>query len=862
MVAGVSLFFRVKKDAVSPDLVGLDITPSGIGFKQCEKLQFSPDTAIIGFDSEYVSGAVAGGDKNLILSYQAYAIIPSQHAEWFWALDVENSERLKLEDLLVATLLEGKRLNAFQKWPRHVGLVAHWTLADLTSFSDFKAIRTQFDGVRKTYITIGEGNIATFHDVNRNKHVVEYFLRDTLLLAPSKGGSLASIGQLLGLDKIEVPTSEKKDLRRLKACDPKLYWRYAMTDAEIAAAYFLRIVKIAQFMLSSSEVNPLTLGSLAPLLVFKIWKDLKIDRHQVLGTRLVKTKKTGSNGTRTRTEIRDLEKKIEFISIAQKGYMGGRNEAFWFGLSPSGTWYDYDLSGAYPCSMSCMGIPLWQDLRLAASLDEYTPDVMGVAHVEFRFPDHVRFPCIPVQTATGLIFPRSGSCWATSPEIWLARQLGGKLEFSGAGCAETALGGFVLPMDYSVRPFDVVASYIHEKRHEFKLSDPLLSEMYKQLGNSVYGKTAQAVKPKNVLDTRSGEMKPLPPSAITNDYLALHTTGLVRAIIGEMLNAIPESFDVISITTDGFITNLPDTRLGELCQGRLASMFIEAKNRALGSPTLLITKHRPQRVACFRTRGQMTVDDLGNLARAVTPGEQPCPDEELVLARGGIKTKAAGVHAANNEVVSMFVERQAGQKYPSDRMRGFRQIYDASGDLDLNRISTAIGYTMDFDWKRMPTAYGEQTITGVPHLWFSTKPVENLQEYERLREQWRNFAKGGRVLKRAKDWEDFQDYLRVACPKVRRRRGGADTLQTAKKCFLRAYTKGLWGVSKTLKNHELARKLTAGGFPTTVHDVENAARRSAAPLEHCVEATAEVMSFLALVATLVPEFPSLRLLKA
>lgn len=844
-----------------PDLAALGVVPTSLNYVQSLNLDLTPGTAIIGVDAEYVSGLDDAGKKNRVISYQTYTIIPEEDCEYYCPFDVEYSPRLDLQQIVVETLLFGKRQGLFKRWPYNLLFISHWSLAEMTSFADFGDLKTQFDGVRRTYISLKSGIPIRFYDENRNRHEAELHLRDTQLLAPAKASSLAKLGETIGLLKLDVSHEEKKDLRMLKQQDPKMYWEYAMRDAEIAARYYLRTLAAAQQMLSSTDVNPTTLGSLAPLLVFKIWKDNEIDPMAVLGKHEVEQKAQSAKGMRTKKVIVDLPKKAQFSDVACKGYMGGRNEAFYFGLSHTAAWSDYDLRGAYIIAMCCIGIPLWSDLRQIQDLSELTPEVLGVAHISFRFPDSVRFPCIPVKTDTGLIFPKSGRCWATAPEIFLARKLGAAVVLAAHDDPDTAVPGFVVPMDFSVRPFDTVATYIDAKRAKYKESDNMLSELYKELGNSVYGKLAQGVKVRMIFNTREGETERMPPSKLTNEYLALHTTGLVRALVSEMLNAIPEPFTVISTTTDGFISDFPANRINELCIGEFGILFSAGRQRVSGQAAILEIKHTVDRVLCFRTRGQATVDADGNTLPFLDAAGHKFPSGKIILAKGGIKTKAYSLLESNNEIVQMFATRTAGQKFESERMRGFRDIYDADGDKDLNHISLKIEYTMDFDWKRKPTEFGVALIAGAPHLQFATSPLEDLAEYERYREGWKGFREMGRVLKSPTDLQDFEDYLAAGSPSVRRKGRGSDSLQTAKKAFLRAYTRELWGVRRLLKNHELAGALTRLGVPTKVHEVENAARKGAKALSGCVEPTPQVLDFLRVVEEVSPGFPCGKVLR-
>ena len=67
-------------------------------------------------------------------------------------------------------------------------------------------------------------------------------------------------------------------------------------------------------------------------------------------------------------------------------------------------------------------------MRVSLDPDDYEPNTLGYAQVEFKFPSSVRYPSLPVRTENGLIFPLSGIAHVASPEIFLARSLGADSE--------------------------------------------------------------------------------------------------------------------------------------------------------------------------------------------------------------------------------------------------------------------------------------------------------------------------------------------------------------------------------------------------------------------------------------------------
>ena len=85
--------------------------------------------------------------------------------------------------------------------------------------------------------------------------------------------------------------------------------------------------------------------------------------------------------------------------------------------------------------------------------------------------------------------------------------------------------GVVIPWLNDVRPFALFSRTVREKRKSHAKGS-VFERTWKEIGNSVYGKTAQGLKAKNVYDNRSDQSQRLPPSRVTQPYLAAYITSL------------------------------------------------------------------------------------------------------------------------------------------------------------------------------------------------------------------------------------------------------------------------------------------------------------------------------------------------
>ena len=137
-------------------------------------------------------------------------------------------------------------------------------------------------------------------------------------------------------------------------------------------------------------------------------------------------------------------------------------------------------------------------------------------------------------------------------------------------------------------------------------------------------------------------------------------------------------------------------------------------------------------------------------------------------------------------------------------------------------------------------------MAGVEHLAFDSVPWAQAAEVDLARvvfDVWRK----RRCLKKMVDWTDWQDYYKSALTLKTVRSKGVRVINMTsegsvgllKRMFLRAYTRGMWGLQKTKSYSELATWLTGIGCETTVDDIKNASRSKAVPAENCVPRTPE-----------------------
>lgn len=536
----------------------------------------SGEVVYMGFDTEFQYREDKG--YNEILSYQIVAqsqkgqcsliVYPSSGAK---------NHRIKFDDLIAQALDRMFEQKMIETVPEQVIVFGHFLRADLTNFSDFwKNQKTMLRGVRRTVVSAVQDYGVDVQALGKRKagkdlQVIEspsgerYRTRvrfiDTMALSPN-GSGLSVIGQLIGLPKLELPDGyDKREMRKFLEEQPKLFESYALRDAEIALAYGLRMFKFCTTELGLAKC-PTTLGAIGVSVFQKMLKEHDIDKYESFGEHEITTQHWNSTLGRPHTKkvLIPTESRDLFEQLAIKSYFGGRNECFTCGVSEVGVFYDFDLSGAYTTGMVDIHALDYEKAYMTNNIADYCGHVCGFARVRFSFPKGTRFPCLPVHHALyGLYFPLTGETYATAPELEVAKNMGADIK---------VLQGVVIPwVDDGAALFLPFVQMIREKRNSYPKKS-FEEAMWKEIGNTLYGKTAQGLRGKSAFDLANGLTKDIPRSAVTNPYFAAHTTGFVRAVIAELLASVPAHRQVISVTTDGFLTDATQNELntsGPIC---------------------------------------------------------------------------------------------------------------------------------------------------------------------------------------------------------------------------------------------------------------------------------------------------------
>ena len=810
-------------------------------------------TLHIGFDTEYVFNPETR--QNDILSYQSYVVLPDNTgiSNIIYPPDSQKKSRLSFKDFLCQTITPLLETGVITKWPGIINIYAHFIRADIASFANFWSdYKILLKGIRGTVSSFKNRYGIDFDEQQERRVKTEQIMFDkrtspprcsnvafidTLLITPG-GMGLAECGELLGLPKLTIPAPYSiTNMREYLLGDRAGFEAYALRDAEIAVRYALQVRNFCARELMIDRV-PATIGAMAVSRFTKTLKENNMSPEVCLGTH-IKTRElwlTEKQAFRTIKNPASVPSRELFETFPINCYHGGRNECFMMGVTPSDHWYDYDLAGAYTTGLLDILTPDYGNIRLSKNPDDYCGHVMGFALVTFRFPESVPYPSLPVRTDQyGLFFPLSGESWATAPEIELALSLGAEM---------TIHNGIIVPWICDTSPhnsestsvFLPFVQQVRENRNRH-IKGSLEEKFWKEIGNSLYGKLAQGLRAKTAFDTARGLNRSLPPSSVTQPFFAAHVTGFIRAVVGELMNALPSDSSVVSVTTDGFLTNCPLNKIN--MSGPLSSRFQSLCDIVDPGSSMLTCKHEVSQLIAMKTRGQLTY-------RAIQ-------GKPVVHARAGVKPPADIPRSDYNDyMVDLYLNRLPGQTLSRSTLISTREMWLSESDL-VSREQD-IRLNLEFDFKRQPV----QPAMNEGHLLMSSRPWDNMEEALQQRslfDDWRQTH----TLKTLADWDDWCDFLycRTVFSDMKLKVGSKRSDDILVRLFLRALTQCQWGLmlkdKKSYSCKEVAEWLTSEGYSVTVTDVKNAVRAKIPQMKFS-SVTPRMKSLMDIIARKYPTF--------
>lgn len=829
---------------------------------------------IIALDSEYQ--LAEDGKRNIILSYQYVAATrDNQHSPIkgiIYTRRRKNGEekRQRLKNFLRKVILDALQKNVITQFPKTVYVVAHFLRADLSSFLDFFQEKTIVQGIRKTLASITDTygvdvdellgkshhkELVNLSDNNNNMKQISIRFIDTQLLTPAQQG-LATLGEIVGLEKLSIP--EPYSIERMEEYlkeDKQGFEAYALRDAEIVFLYAMKLLDFTE-----SEFNraylPVTLASIG---VSQFLDELKIQgikSSSFLGMS-EESKLTFNNNTGKykRMKIKSLSGgALTLERFAIECYHGGRNEAFCCGYTPIETWYDYDLPSAYTTALINIHPLNYDGYFQTTNVNDFKGHTLGLARVEFRFPEDTRYPCLPVKTENGLIYPLSGISYCTAPEIEVAL---------GLGCEIVILEGFVIPWETTDKtPFSSFVKFIRKKREMCRSKESpnnmiaeISEKLWKEIGNSLYGKLAQGLKGKKTFDVAKGLNKLVPRSKITNAFYASYVTGFVRAVVSQLLSAIPPDKVAVSVTTDGFITNahLSEFDLSSLSVVQRFSSLVKELTSDENRPVLEL-KHQVKQLCCMKNRGQFTVEADGEYPLILAKASVQVPDSLRQFGQSSAERR----QVENSYIAELYFNREANQKVSRSTMISTRESFISQ--RDLIKIRSDIKLNLEFDMKRHFSVANSLIINNDERLFIQTKPwkdVQSFYHYRAIFDEW----KIHHTLKKICDFHHWIEFSSAKVSAKGKRVNVSKTFGADKvllRQFLRCFAKGVHGGRVDMTYKRLSKFLTEKGYTVSEVDIKNAARASAKIQEKSVARTPNTEKLLSVLLEIAPNFEAQR----
>lgn len=790
------------------------------------KPRFKPvavDSPIIAIDTEYREiddPNNSSAKMNHVLCYTyAVGVAGLYTTGIIYTKSADKADRIEIEQLIYQALQQALDEKIIRSWPEGVFVTAHFLRADFLNFKGaFDTARANLAGIRKTiagskvygvdidkiFDKLGRHEVLTLTCKSDRKREISVEFRDTMLVAPA-GKGLKDVGESLGVPKLEIPAPYSiTQMDVFLEEQPEQFKAYAINDAVIS---FLHMTIFIEFCRKLGLVGiPHTIGSLA---VSAFRKHVNGGINELFGSEYYQktvwnvSQTTSSAHSKVITHRGTVPNKYRamFEDFAIRTYHGGRNECFWTGPTAIGLWNDFDLKSCYTAASAAVRQIDYTSARLSTNVADYCGDFPSFALVEFAFPEDLRFPCLPVRTDHyGLCYPTIGESYCTGSEIEVALSLGAKIKILQGVRFDWVTGATPIFVDFM--------AIIRANRKKFDKGS-FEEKLWKEIGNSLYGKTAQGLVGKTAFDVQKGISSKVPSSPITNPYFASHITGLARAVVSEIIARIPAHRTVVSVTTDGFLT---DATLDELdLSGPLSQRFLEKlKLIDPSSDSILELKHAAAQILAFKTRGQVSAELVDFLSPVTAKANVQIPRD---------------IDDQNEFMVNLYLGRFAGQTFASSRLTSTRE--QLLNERDMVNIVTDQHLNLEPDFKRELTEPQMVACRGCEHIALSSRPHRTVNDFLRTRravDAWRESS----TLKTLSDWETLSDRIDIelakdnADAKSLRIKEGETSGTLLLRVYYRAHMQHVLGIKSRISARQLAESLGLEGIEVKASSISAA----------------------------------------
>lgn len=548
-------------------------------------------------------------------------------------------------------------------------IIGHYNAADLSLLSDFNDLKHKLSVVNKSFVTLGKPLMFD------NTFV---YIRDTMLISPGGGKSLDAIGEIYNTNgeyaKLKISSDDIAKMSQILVRDREAFIKYAIRDALITLKHS---TEMEMFNRKVKQLGvPITQSSIGRNYVANEWSK-NFDQHlpyQISGEFLM-------------GNVDELQTPKGLFATRDVGlymphyvanYKGGRNESFMYGIDNDQDWYDYDFASAYTTAMTDLALPDYYNAHLidADTIEDWTTEQLLsgylIANCNFKFPSDTKFPSIPCYVdKTTTVYPLSGSALLTGPEILLAMNQGAELTYKSAFFAHQK--EIYNPIKEEMEPVKPFFKILKDIQHWRKLypKGHINNMLYKEIGNGIYGNVCRGISNKMNFDTLTKKSFRVRATNLTNPILASWITAFMRSAVGECLHNINElGGSVVSVTTDGFICNIPnlEKELMKLPKEKIPILlkYRELRSKLSDSHDALEVKHSGKGVISWTTRGQMGI-------------------QSTMMAATGFQKKPFD----KQELITLFKDTLKSEnklfEITRDSLRSAKDIFNKGGNVIMNR---------------------------------------------------------------------------------------------------------------------------------------------------------------------------------
>lgn len=459
-------------------------------------------------------------------------------------------------------------------------LVSHFSTAELSHIDNF----WEESQVRR--VSAAQVYNATYH-INKRQRLVVMDNYHFWNVGNNGNASLFAVAEKFGEQKVELPEDLPIDKASRAYLEDDRFIHYAMWDAVLCARVFHKFRE-------------------------RLWNDFQIDVVQYPTSASLAMAVYRRHFLPESLPAPDAKVRRQ----AWESLWGGRAEAYRQG-DFDGEHTLRDVVSLYPSSERILEI-----LPTAVDwVERNEPQSWrGLCRVRFKFPDSVRYPCLPICHDAKLIFPREGVSNCTLDEARVALHLGAEMSFLSVWEYDTgdrSLTDFMTHFARLKAEHEEKGVYdskgwqpcTHAKKCACEMKDAVGRELDKLMMNSLIGKLSQNKGDVDIEDMKTFAKKIDVPLKVCISPTFLHPDkprskfrigghimpewsalilGKARSIMAALLNEVGESLicSTDSLLVPDHLNALVDTAMEK------QKVVLTSKNRGMKTHRVRVVRNR------------------------------------------------------------------------------------------------------------------------------------------------------------------------------------------------------------------------------------------------------------------------------